>query len=844
MSQPDVSDPVLKTLKRPLRLTRVGMVAERLVRAFWPSWSLALLAIVPLALGLQNHVPIFVVLVFLLGVATLLGLTLWRGAQQFVWPTSEEAQARLDETLPGRPIAALLDDQAIGKGDAATQMVWQVHQRRMAARASTARAVHPDLQLASRDRFGLRYIALTTFAAAATFGSIWQVATITDLPETSGAAQALGPAWEGWAEPPAYTGRPGLYLNDIIAPVLELPQDTQITLRLYGEDGRASVTQNIAGDEHEVTEDGASHLFRLARSGEMQVGDRDWQVLMQRDFPPMVEVTAPQEFGPAGEIRQRYEPSDDYGVVAGKVVISLDLGAIERSYGLAVAPEERDPIELDLPMPLVGDRTAFEGILIENFSEHPWARMPVLMRFEVRDALDQRGLSAAIPANLGGQRFFDPLAKAIAELRRDLLWSRENGKTTAQLLRAISHLPDGLFRDSAHYLKLRHAIRQLEEGVKGGLTTERRDEVAQVLWELAQELEFGDLDDARERLERAQERLAEAMRNGADPAEINELMQELREAMNDYLRQLAQEQRQEGGDQQTAQNGEANEVTQDQLQEMMNKIQELMEEGRMAEAMALMEQLMELMENLRITEGQGGEGQPSPGQQALDGLREGLRNQQGLSDDTFRDLQDQFNPNAGREDGRAEGQPRPGETPGGREQSEQQGEGAGDQRSLAERQSDLREQLQELQQQMPGLGGETADEIQDSLNNADRAMNRAERDLLQGDLPGALDNQAEAMNDMRDAIRGLGQALAQQQQEQQGEGAGDPQQAQQGGPRDPLGRGESGDGPNSDGSSLRDGDVILGERAQELLDEIQRRSLEQNRPDLELDYLKRLLDRF
>jgi uncharacterized membrane protein YccC len=64
--------------------------------------------------------------------------------------------------------------------------------------------------------------------------------------------------------------------------------------------------------------------------------------------------------------------------------------------------------------------------------------------------------------------------------------------------------------------------------------------VAEILWNAALFLEEGDLDDALERLRQAQERLSEAMRQGASDEEIAQLMQELREAMNDYMRQLAE----------------------------------------------------------------------------------------------------------------------------------------------------------------------------------------------------------------------------------------------------------------------------------------------------------------
>ena len=49
----------------------------------------------------------------------------------------------------------------------------------------------------------------------------------------------------------------------------------------------------------------------------------------------------------------------------------------------------------------------------------------------------------ALPA----RNFFDPLAKALVEQRRDLLWSHRNQRRVAQLLRAISQAPEALFRD-------------------------------------------------------------------------------------------------------------------------------------------------------------------------------------------------------------------------------------------------------------------------------------------------------------------------------------------------------------------------------------------------------------
>jgi hypothetical protein len=145
---------------------------------------------------------------------------------------------------------------------------------------------------------------------------------------------------------------------------------------------------------------------------------------------------------------------------------------------------------------------------------------------------------------------------------------------------------------------------------------------------------------------------------------------------------------------------------------------------------------------------------------------------------------------------------------------------------------------------LPGAGSEQGEAGRRALDDAGRAMDEAERALRDGDLPGALDRQADALRSMREGIRSLGEAQAEDQREangnQQGEAVGrdDPNSA-----RDPLGR-EPGDGARigSDRNLLQGDDVYR--RAQNLLDEIRRRQGDQTRPETERDYLKRLLDLF
>src|SRR5690606_6715894 len=200
------------------------------------------------SLGAQDWLPLEVFWVG--GVFALLGL-LWalvRGIRQFRWPTEAEALDRLDRTLPGRPIAALTDSLAMGGGDAGTASVWRAHVARMADRARTARAPAPDLRIAARDRFALRYAGLAAFVMAVLFGSLWRVTEAPGLvgPGTTADA-AAGPTGEGWAEPPADTGRPGLYLSALPEGPLELPEGSRITLRLYDAADAVAVSESLSG---------------------------------------------------------------------------------------------------------------------------------------------------------------------------------------------------------------------------------------------------------------------------------------------------------------------------------------------------------------------------------------------------------------------------------------------------------------------------------------------------------------------------------------------------------------------------------------------------------------------
>ncbi|MDO5621837.1 MAG: DUF4175 family protein [Paracoccus sp. (in: a-proteobacteria)] len=797
---------------RAILLTQAGLWYEVLARAFWP-----LAAVLALVWAVLTFVTLPGWGLAAAGIVVLVAA--FRGVWRFRPPARGEALRRVDAQLPGRPLSALEDRQAVGEGGA----LWAAHQAQMAQAAQAARAVAPDAGLARRDPFGLRLMAALALGMALIFGSTGQVGQgLGALAAGRGALPAGGPSWEAWAEPPAYTRRPVIYLNAYPGDALELPQGSRISLRFYGGvPGWSSDLGAISG-----TEDAPE--LAVNRSGHLDLGDRRLAVTVQPDAPPVVALGGPPVRRADGRLVQSFTASDDNGVEAGLVRISLNLDAVDRRYGLATAPEPREPVEIALPLPGPGRRADVSGQVVGDLARHPWANLPVVLRLSVEDGIGQQAESVEAQVILPGRRFFDPFAAALIELRRDLLWSRDNAGRSAQLLRAMIWQPEGFMTDGLHD-DLRGVVALLEAGP---LTPDARDALAEALWQAAVQREDGGLDDALARMQHAQQKLSEAIRQGASPDEIQRLMDELSQATRDYTDMLAErgEDPAERFDR-SPQQGEM--LTGDRIQQMMDEIQRLMNEGRMAEAQELLQQFNRMMENLRVrnTEGEG-RGRDGPSGRLADSLRQ----QQELADESFRRMQEQYGQQA---------QP-------------------GNSDEMADRQRALREELGRQRGMAPGQGTPEGDAAQQQMDRAGRAMREAEDALRRDDPGGAMDRQAEAIEAMREAMRGLDRmARGEQGQpgaDQQGQGEGEAQ-SRSGQPdgsggsgsvvpqarrmeTDPLGRVLPGEGGEVNQGDISGALTDPGSRARDLLDEIRRRSTEPARPRDERDYLGRLLDRF
>ena len=891
-----IAQKALRALRFRVSASRAALALETFARSFWPALVAILFGLAVWLWGLHAFIPIEILPAVKGAYALGLLYLIWSGAKRFAWPTQAQATERLDLGLNGRPLSSLSDELALGAGNQEAEHIWALHLQKMAEKAKNAKVAKPDLALAGQDRWAIRLVALLAVGMAALFAREGVLAPIDPTVDGEITIAASGPSYEAWAEPPSYTAKPTLYLNDVPKGLaLDLPKGTRVTVRIYGYEGKATLREDVSANEDAGIPADASDVvevdFDVVKSGKITVSTkagetRHWTVSSVNDGSPEIDFNGEVSRTLQGEMEVPYIASDDYGILGASLTVDLDISKVDRVYGLALDPEPRDPLLIDIPLPFTADTSIVEDILVDNHAKHPWATLPSQLTLNAVDADGNTGASDPLETIMPGKRFFDALSKGIVEVRRDLLWNRANAERTIFIIKAITYKPETLIADEKAYLMVRTALRRMEYNSDKPLTDELLTEVADLLWNAALIIEDGDLDDAKERLRRAQERLKEAMDNGATKEEIEELMQELREATKEYIAQL--ERRPSDGNQQAG--GEQN-ISRDQIQQMMDEIQDLMDQGRMEEARILMDELQRMLENLQITE--GGQG----GDSDQEDMQNTLREQQELADETFEQLQEEFErqrrereeQNSQGQNGgdQQQGQQQDGQQPGGEQgqqgqqqgqqqggqqqgnqgqgqeqgpsQGQQQGQGQGRGQAqnqtgrggnspadLAERQEALRQMLDGQSGNVPNDGSEAGRAAREALENAQREMGEARDSLEQGDIAGALDNQADAMDALREGMRNMNeqsrQAQGQQDGDQQGEGNGAGGNQQQSA-RDPLGRSDGSGFGNDRAQNGRLG-ADRREEQNEVLDEIQRRSLDRTRPKIEQDYLRRLLDRF
>ncbi len=237
-----------RLLWRRCSLTRSGMVAERALRAFWPLATVVLAVLAALMFGLHEVLPLEGF--WALSVLSC-GLLSGRSGAASAGSAGRRRPRRWRGWTPPCPAGRSRRSPTARRSAPATRprtrsgrRIWRGWRRGCATPARSnpicSLAAPRPLCLALRGAGGVRDGADVRLVLARRHGRRHGA-------RRSGAAAAETAAWEGWVEPPAYTGKPSLYLADIPPARSRCRQGSQLTLRLYGEVGQLIVDETVSG---------------------------------------------------------------------------------------------------------------------------------------------------------------------------------------------------------------------------------------------------------------------------------------------------------------------------------------------------------------------------------------------------------------------------------------------------------------------------------------------------------------------------------------------------------------------------------------------------------------------
>jgi uncharacterized protein (TIGR02302 family) len=784
-----------------------------------------------------------------LGLFVLLALAALFPLLRFRWPRRDEALGRLDRGagIRHRPATALTD--TLATQDPVARALWQAQRERTLASIKRIRAGLPSPRLAIHDPWALRALVVVLMVATYVAAGDERMLRTQAAFDWNGILAPANVRVDAWVTPPRYTGRPPIILSaankeaagpGASAAPLPVPAGSTLIVRSSGGTLDVAVTGSVteAVPSEQAPKGTNERHFTISGDGTVHVrapsGQPQWKFSAIADRAPSIALAKDPERQARGSLQMSYQIEDDYGVTEAQAhfVARPDDGPKAEA-----APRPLfDPPQFPLVLPNARTRSGV-GQTVKDLSENPYAGANVTLTLTAKDEAGNEGRSEPFDMRLPERLFTKPLARALIEQRRILaLDANQNGQVYAAL-DALMIAPELFTPEAGQYLGLYSVARQLE----AAHSDDALREVVAGLWALAVTIEDGNITDVDKALRAAQDALKQALERGASDEEIKKLTEDLRAALDNFMRQLAEQLR--NNPQALARPLDRNTkvMRQQDLNNMIERMERLSRSGDKDAAKQLLEQLQQMLENLQMAQpGQSGDGDMD---QALNELGDVIRKQQQLRDKTFKQGQDS------RRD---------------RMRGKQGDQGMGD---LQQDQQALRDRLKKLQQDLAkrGMGqgqrgqkgqqgqqgqqgeqGQDGDAQQgdgsDALGEADSAMDDAGGKLGDGNADGAVDSQGKALEAMRKGAQSLADAMQQGDGEGQGDGPGNRVGRQQSGGNssDPLGRPLHGREFGDDLTVKIPGEIDV-QRARRILEELRRRLADPARPQIELDYLERLL---
>lgn len=759
----------------------------------------------------------------------------------FRWPTREDALRRLDRGtgIAHRPATALND--TLKSSDPISQALWEEQRTRTLASIKRIRAGLPSPRLAIHDPWALRGLVVVLMATTFIAAGSDRLARVMAAFDWDGTFSAANIRVDAWVTPPPYTSRPPVILSasstkDVTptdsAPI-SIPTGSTLIVRSSG--GRLDV--NVVGGITEtpvtdnVPQGTSERRFTIAGDGMAHVrapsGKPQWTFKALADRVPTISLAKDPERQAKGALQLSYKIDDDYGVTEAQAQFAPRATATP---GGTAAQPLFDAPQFALGLPNARTRSGV-GQTVKDLSENPYAGADVTLTLTAKDEAGNEGRSEPFDMRLPERLFVKPLARALIEQRRILALDANRKPLVLIALEALMIAPEAFMPEMGHYLGLRSVSTQLGRAN----SRDAMRESVNAMWALAVTIEDGNITDVDKALRAAQEALKQALERGASDEEIKKLTDDLRAALDKFMRQLAEQLR--NNPQQLARplDPNAKVMRQQDLKNMIDRMERLARSGDKDAARQLLDQMQQMLENLQMAQPGQGDGDM---EQALNELGDVIRKQQQLRDKTYKQGQDSRRDRSRGEQGDQNGMD-------GLQQ---------DQQALRNRLGKLLDELkkngmapgqrgekgQPGQPGQPGQGDDAQQDGGDALGDADSAMGDAGGQLGQGNAESAVDSQGRALEALRKGAQSLAQSMQPGEGQDSGPGNRAGRQQNSGNTTDPLGRPLSGREWSDDLTVKIPGEIDV-QRVRRILEELRRRLADPQRPQIELDYIERLL---
>jgi len=535
-------------------------------------------------------------------------------------------------------------------------VLWQEHQRRMKTCLKNLRSGLPFPNIPALDPYGLRSVFFLGFAIAFAYSFSPNSGQIADLLSFKMPPLTAMMRIDAWVVPPNYTDHAPIYLKsskESEGPhkMLTVPQHSLVHVHLTGADHQTRLVlfdadaqganSEIVPVERDKQKDVTAYQIPLLKDSRLVLttthDEQIWHFTILEDKPPQIEWLEEPRRALNGTLELRYKIEDDYGA--------------HHAWAVITAPDWESPFEQDLALydaptiPLALPRQGQgEARTSQDLSEHPWAGIPVQIRLFVEDGAGHRANSPDKILTLPQRSFGHPLARALVEQRRLLAFDRTNKNRVSDMLSALLLRPQDTIKNAAHTLALQTIWTRLHYAQNDAAL---RD-VIDYMWIVALGIEGDGLIYAEQRLKQAAQALRHALRDGASTDEIERLMQNLRQAMQDYMTELATREPLRP----PPPEAQGQMLEQNEFDRRLQEIEDMAQLGNRAAAEQLLAELEQIMDNLQLFQGETNKAEgnrPGRAQQNMNALADQMRRQQEMLNETDRLNQEQNNGDASQE---------------------------------------------------------------------------------------------------------------------------------------------------------------------------------------------------